>query len=69
MNYKRTKPRTRVHHKAPFPNGIPSYWNILFHSRPRRRRDKDTCHRVLQGADADDLVWDLGNHKPHEYFW
>lgn len=22
-----------------------------------------------RGADPDVLLWDLGNHKPHKYYW
>jgi len=69
MNHKRKKPRTRSYGTAQFPSGTPAYWNILFHTRPRRRRDKSNCHHVLRGAEADNLVWDLGNHKPHKYYW
>ena len=69
MNYKRKKPRIHTHQPAQFPCGTPSYWNILFHTRPRRRREKKNCHQVLHGADADSMAWDLGNHKPHKYYW
>jgi hypothetical protein len=27
------------------------------------------CHAVKRGADADALVFPLGNHKPHQYYW
>jgi hypothetical protein len=69
MNHKRKKPRTKSRSTGAFPNGTPSHWNILFHSRPRRRRTAMTAVRLLHGADPDVLIWDLGNHKPHKYYW
>lgn len=69
MNHKRKKSRTRSRSTGAFPNGTPSHWNILFHSRPRRRRSARTITRLLHGADPDTLIWDLGNHKPHKYYW
>ncbi len=69
MNYKRKKPRIKSRSTGAFPNGTPSHWNILFHSRPRRRRTAMTAVKLLHGADPDVLIWDLGNHKPHKYYW
>lgn len=69
MKHRRKKPRTTSRSIGTFPNGNPSWWNILFHSRPRRRSDRRTCHRVKQGTDPDILVWELGNHKPTIHYW
>jgi hypothetical protein len=69
MNYKRKKPRTKSTSQGQFPGGTPAHWNILFHTRPRRRRDRRNCQRVLKGQDEDNLIWDLGNSKPHKYYW
>ena len=69
MNHKRRKPRTKSRSKGQFPCGTPAHWNILFHSRPRRRRNKRNCSRILKGYDENKLIWDLGNAKPHHYYW
>jgi hypothetical protein len=69
MHHKRKKSRTKSRSKGAFPNGSPAWWNIEFHIRPKRRRDKQQVSRIMQGADADALAFDLGNHKPHHYFW
>jgi hypothetical protein len=47
----------------------PRYHDIVYHNRPRRRHDKATLIKILHGADADNLTWELGNHKPHKYYW
>ncbi len=74
MNYKRRKPRIKGTSNGKCCGGSrtgssPSYWNIIFHSRPKRRRDKHNCVKVMHGYDPDGLVWDLGNRKPHNYYW
>jgi len=47
----------------------PKWWNIVFNNQPKRRRNKRSCQKVLQGFDPDELVFDLGNCKPHLYYW
>ena len=69
MNHKRKKPRIKSRSIGAFPNGTPGHWNIVYHSRPRRRRTARQLRGLLKGSDADRLVWDLGNHKPHTYYW
>lgn len=69
MHYKRKKPRTKSRSVGAFPDGTPSYWNILFHNRPRRRRERVRLVAVLRGKDPETLVWDLGNSRPHKYYW
>lgn len=69
MHYKRKKPRTKSRSTGAFPNGTPAHWNILHHSRPRRRRTAQLATKLLKGTEPDDLVWDLGNRKPHIYYW
>ena len=73
MHHKRKKPRTRSSSRPPFPGGTrrgesPGHWNILFHNRPRRRRDRENCRKAMHGED-ERIVWDLGNRKPHHYYW
>lgn len=69
MNHKRKRPRTKSRSVGAFPSGTPAHWNILFHSRPRRRRDARTIRKLLSGADPDALLWETGNRKPHIYYW
>ena len=75
MNHKRKKPRTISRGSKHYPMGsrkgeAPSYWNIIFHSRPKRRKNKANCHKVTVGsADPDELIWELGNRKPHNYYF
>ena len=69
MNYKRKKPRTKSRSVGAFPNGTPAHWNIVFHSRPRRRRDHASLVKVVRGLDPENLIWDLGNSRPHKYYW
>ncbi len=52
-----------------FPNGTPRWWRKLHMTRPRRRDNIHICHLVLKGHDPDGLVFPLGNHKPHIYYW
>ena len=48
----------------------PSWWTKLFMNRPKRRRDSRRLHGVLSGRlDPDDTTWELGSHKPHNYYW
>lgn len=74
MHYKRKRPRTQSSGTTDYPRGsrageAPAHWNILFHHRPARRKDKAACHKVLHGVDPDGMVWELGNRKPHVYYW
>lgn len=69
MNHKRKKARTQSRGVGAFPNGTPMYWNLLFHRRPRRRRDATGLRYVLRGDDPEAIVWDLGNSRPHHYYW
>jgi hypothetical protein len=69
MHHKRDKPRTKSRSIGAFPDGTPAAWNILFHSRPRRRRDRARLSELRRGGDPDSLVWELGNRRPHIYYW
>ena len=52
-----------------FPDGTPSWWTSLHMNRPRRRMNTHLCHLVVSGMDPDELVFPLGNNKPHHYYW
>lgn len=69
MNHKRKKPRTKSRSKGAFLKEAPAHWNIVYHSRPRRRRDRVRLVYVLHGSDPDLMLWELGNSRPHRYFW
>lgn len=46
----------------------PAWWDIVFHTRPHRRRAAAVTHAVLKGADADGANWPVSK-KPHNYYW
>jgi len=71
MNHKRKKARVNTYNRTDetFPNGSPSWWHIVYNVRPKRRRDNKLVKRVLDGEDFDGIPFELGNHKPHEYYW
>ena len=50
-------------------NSYPRSWDILFHTRPKRRESRALEKKVMKGCDADEIVWPVGNHKPHTYYW
>jgi hypothetical protein len=51
-------------------NGYPAYWDRIYHSRPRRSKNKALERAIVAGRlDPDDAAWPLGNHKPHQYYW
>lgn len=48
----------------------PSWWTRLYMNRPKRCRDARMLKRVIAGSlDADAAPWELGSHKPHNYYW
>ena len=49
-------------------NNWPRWHDKLHHTRPRRHHTKRLEREVLNGADADGLIWP-DDHKPHEYYW
>ena len=50
-------------------NHTPKWWIKLYMTRPKRRRNKEVCTAIMKGKDPDDLVYPLGNRKPHIYYW
>lgn len=70
MNFKRKKPRTASRSsRGVFSSGNPGWWNILHHSRPRRRDNKRICRLIMHGGDAEGLTWPIGTRKPNYWFW
>jgi hypothetical protein len=83
MNFKRRRPRlhTRAHYSRrelkrrltqaghyAWMRHWPAWWDLQFHTRPRRARTTELERRVLQGDDPDNIVWPLSK-KPHVYYW
>ena len=48
--------------------GYPRSWDKIMHTRPTRAARRRLEHKVLRGADADDMTWPCGR-KPHIYYW
>ncbi len=71
-HYKRKRPRTaggQQHSGGYWLRHWPRWWDIIFHTRPRRRRDDALTRAVARGAlDADNVAWSV-EHKPHRYYW
>ena len=74
-HFKRRRPRTSAAKRGSRPRGYwlaswPAYHDILFHNRPRRRKESRLLLKVrLDLVDPDDVAWPLGNNKPHVYYW
>ncbi len=71
-HYKRKRPRTACTHN-PQSRGYwlahwPRWWDIIFHTRPRRRQDRALIEAIARGRDPDDVAWTV-NRKPHRYYW
>lgn len=83
-NYKRRRPRTQLTH-SPWnrretrdPANLrywnwtgcwPRWWDIVFHTRPTRRRTNAMVRAIYLGQlDADEAAWPLPK-KPHRYYW
>jgi len=73
-HYKRRRPRiagTRhARSRGHWLRHWPRWWDIVFHTRPRRIETHRLEHKILSGhLDPDDAAWPLGNHRPHVYYW
>lgn len=55
-------------YKSPL-NSWPKWWDLAFNTRPKRRENRVLEKKIIKGSDPDELVWPLGNHKPHTYYW
>ncbi len=72
-HYKRKRPRTASTHN-PRSRGFwlrhwPSWWDILKHTRPERRRARRLLDAIRAGrTDADAAAWPVP-HRPHIYYW
>jgi hypothetical protein len=59
----------RTYRRPPFPMSTPSRWVRVHMNRPRRHLHRALCALVVQGYEPEDIVWPLGNRKPHVYYW
>lgn len=79
-HYKRGRPRTvpphhargggkyDVHPERRWMRCWPRWHDIVFHTRPRRRRTREAVILVMQGRDPDAILWPV-EKKPHVYYW
>lgn len=49
-------------------DSAPKAWVNLFMTRPRRRDTHQLCRLLVLSQGEDELVFPLGNHKPHFYY-
>jgi len=62
--------RLKRHYRSPsWPWSTPGWWVRMYMNRPRRHINRQLCHLVDLGHDPEEIVWPLGNSKPHRYFW
>lgn len=49
--------------------GHPKWHDVLYHNRPRRRKEAELLRAVLKGAvHHDEALWPL-SRRPHCYYW
>ncbi len=48
---------------------VPKWWTVICMTRPKRRANKRACKAVMKGIDSGNIVYPLGNKKPHTYYW
>jgi hypothetical protein len=76
-NFRRRRPRAntlshtgRRSYKTNPMSTWPSWWDLVFHTRPRRREQQRLLRDIKMGwRDPDGVAWPLGADKPHNYFW
>ena len=69
-NYKRRRARANTRGNLDNMSHWPAWWDLVFHTRPKRRKGKALTTKIVKGdVDPDAAVWPLGNHKPHRYYW
>lgn len=65
--------RIKRKYTSPWPtyflNQTPSWWTKTYMTVPRRRENNRLCHDIVRRYDADNMVFPLGNCKPHIYYW
>ena len=62
--------RLKRHYRRPaWPWSTPGWWVREHMNQPRWRIHRHLCHQVALGHDPEAMVWPLGNHRPHVYYW
>jgi len=56
-------------HSTGWLSGAPNWFVREYMNVPKRRANKRLCHKSMCGADPDELLFPLGNRKPHVYYW
>lgn len=46
----------------------PKFWDLQYHTRPKRSRERMLERAVLKGEDPANMVWPDGR-KPYIYYW
>lgn len=46
----------------------PRWWEVVFHTRPNRRRGRVAEIKIMKGFDPDAVLWPV-EKKPHQYYW
>ncbi len=59
----------RFYRRPKWPMSTPGWWVRNNMNQPRRQIHRHLCHQVTLGYDSEAMVWPLGNHKPHRYYW
>lgn len=75
-NHQRRRPRTSScgrtggsrGHGGYWLRNWPKWWDVVYHTRPNRRRNRACEILVMQGVDPDQIAWPLSK-KPHIYYW
>jgi hypothetical protein len=50
-------------------NNNPAWWDRVFHTAPRRAKERVITRAIVKGAkDPDSVCWPLAK-KPHIYYW
>ncbi len=73
-HFKRKRPRTALRRHRPSGRSFslrswPARWDIIYHTRPHRRRAQHMLAAIKSGRiDPDAAAWPLSK-KPHYYYW
>lgn len=67
-HYPRTSSRSRGDSRGYWLRHWPRWHDVLFHSRPFRRRETELLSSVMQGRDPDEIAWPR-YHRPHVWYW
>lgn len=48
----------------------PKWHDVLFHTRPKRHRERLLAHLVLRDlVDPEEALWEISWVRPHKYYW